>query len=214
MSGATQSQATAIDNAGNILGTFLSGARPTSGDFVEWDGRISKLGKRLALNGLNDAGDTMSLNMQGSVSVVVVYNVLTHHATPIPGLDGPNNFGTGINDAGDVVGTFFSSPPIMGVNGWAVLGGTMYAISAYQGCYTGASGINNSDEIVGSYGGVEPSGNHGFVVTNLATNPQYETVDVPRGAGTLINAVNDGGELVGEYVDAAGKTHGFLATPR
>jgi hypothetical protein len=51
-------------------------------------------------------------------------------------------------------------------------------------------------------------------VTNLATSPQYETVDVPRGAGTFSNAVNDGGERVGEYGDAVGKTHGFLATPR
>lgn len=52
---------------------------------------------------------------------------------------------------------------------------------------------------------------HGFTWT-----PQHgsRTVDDPDGAGTTtINGVNDFGQLAGFYVDRAGNTDGFLATP-
>jgi hypothetical protein len=40
----------------------------------------------------------------------------------------------------------------------------------------------------------------------------FTTVDDPHGIGTTtINGVNNAGDLVGFYVDAAGNTDGFLA---
>ncbi len=43
----------------------------------------------------------------------------------------------------------------------------------------------------------------------------FTTVDDPHGAGTTttINGVNDRGQVVGFYTDAAGNTDGMLATP-
>jgi len=42
----------------------------------------------------------------------------------------------------------------------------------------------------------------------------FVSVDDPNGVGTTtINGVNDAGDLVGFYLDAAGNTDGFLATP-
>jgi hypothetical protein len=42
----------------------------------------------------------------------------------------------------------------------------------------------------------------------------FRTVDDPKGIGTTtVNGVNDFGQLVGFYVDGAGNTDGFLATP-
>jgi hypothetical protein len=38
------------------------------------------------------------------------------------------------------------------------------------------------------------------------------TVDVPGATATGVFGVNARGDLVGAYVDAAGRTHGFLAT--
>ena len=52
---------------------------------------------------------------------------------------------------------------------------------------------------------------HGFTWT-----PQhgFTTVDDPHGIGTtVINGVNDKGQLVGFYADSAGNTDGLLATP-
>jgi hypothetical protein len=42
----------------------------------------------------------------------------------------------------------------------------------------------------------------------------FTTVDDPHGVGTtIINGVNDLGDLVGFYTDAAGNTDGMLAQP-
>ena len=42
----------------------------------------------------------------------------------------------------------------------------------------------------------------------------YQSVDDPNGIGTTtINGVNDAGDLVGFYTDAAGNTDGLLAAP-
>ena len=44
--------------------------------------------------------------------------------------------------------------------------------------------------------------------------PNFHKVNDPHGMGsTLINGVNDRGELVGFYTDSAGNTDGFLAKP-
>ena len=76
-----------------------------------------------------------------------------------------------------------------------------------------ALGVNDSDEVVGIYtvGSGSSAVMHGFTWT-----PQhgFYTVDDPHGVGpTTINGVNDRGQLVGFYVDSAGNTDGFLATP-
>jgi hypothetical protein len=42
----------------------------------------------------------------------------------------------------------------------------------------------------------------------------FKTVDDPNGLGsTTINGVNNAGDLVGFYVDAAGNTDGMLVIP-
>lgn len=78
---------------------------------------------------------------------------------------------------------------------------------------TQAFGVNNRDEVVGSYqvGSGSTAKMHGFTWT---PRNGFQTVDDPNGIGTTtINGVNDAGELVGFYVDAAGNTDGMLATP-
>lgn len=53
---------------------------------------------------------------------------------------------------------------------------------------------------------------HGFTWTPRGG---FTTVDDPNGVGsTTINGVNDQGELVGFYTDAAGNTDGMLAMPQ
>jgi hypothetical protein len=121
-------------------------------------------------------------------------------------------WGSGLNDAGDVVG-WESTPTITGVNGWAILSGVLYWLD-YSYCSSIASGINNNEAIVGTYSCGRATTWHGFVLKNLSTNPLYETVDDPGGTQTFINGINDKGELVGVFYDSAGSTHGFLAKPR
>jgi hypothetical protein len=76
---------------------------------------------------------------------------------------------------------------------------------------TQAFGVNDSDEVVGSYtvGSGASAVTHGFTWT---AQGGVKTVDDPHGIGaTTINGVDDHGCLVGFYVDSAGNTDGMLA---
>lgn len=88
-----------------------------------------------------------------------------------------------------------------------------------SGFNTEARGINASGEIAGFYqtdttcveGPVDirylPSCHkHGFTYANGT----YTTVDVPGAVSTVVNGLNDLGDLVGDYTNPDGSIHGFL----
>ncbi|MGB7102285.1 MAG: hypothetical protein WBD95_26430, partial [Xanthobacteraceae bacterium] len=110
---------------------------------------------------------------------------------------------SGINDAGQIVGTYFSGGKS---NGFLHDGSNYITLddpAATGG--TSANAINDSGEVVGTYsaGGTQS----GFVFSNGT----YVTLNDPLGAdGTLANGINNAGQIVGEYLDAHGSTHGFL----
>ena len=110
---------------------------------------------------------------------------------------------SGINDAGQIVGTYFSGGKS---NGFLHDGSNYITLddpAATGG--TSANAINDSGEVVGTYsaGGTQS----GF----LFSNGTYITLNDPLGAdGTLANGINNAGQIVGEYLDAHGSTHGFL----
>src|SRR5262249_20311045 len=47
----------------------------------------------------------------------------------------------------------------------------------------------------------------------LLSGGRYTTLDVPGSTLTFAYGINDAGQIVGTYIDAAGGQHGFLATP-
>ncbi len=110
---------------------------------------------------------------------------------------------SGVNDAGQIVGTYFSGGKS---NGFLHDGGNYITLddpAATGG--TSANAINDSGEVVGTYsdGGTQS----GF----LFSNGTYITLNDPLGAdGTLANGIDNAGQIVGEYLDAHGSTHGFL----
>jgi hypothetical protein len=114
---------------------------------------------------------------------------------------------TAINDRFDIAGN-------IGSDGFLLThGGKFITLSVPGASSTMALGVNNFDEVVGTYsvGSSTSAVMHGFTWT-----PQhgFTTVDDPHGIGTtVINGVNDKGQLVGFYADSAGNTDGLLATP-
>jgi hypothetical protein len=72
-------------------------------------------------------------------------------------------------------------------------------------------GINASGQIVGGY--CDPTGCHGF----LDSGGSFSAIDVPFAGpsvgSTVTNGIDDSGQIVGVYWDAAREMHGFLATP-
>jgi hypothetical protein len=79
------------------------------------------------------------------------------------------------------------------------------------GAGTGAQAINARGEIAGLF--FNSAGSHGFV--RSADGRSFNVIDHPAGVGTTsVFGLNDRGQVVGYYVDARGRNHGFVATPR
>jgi probable HAF family extracellular repeat protein len=116
-------------------------------------------------------------------------------------IDVPNATGTnvsGINDAGQIVGTYGL------FHGFLYSGGSFSTIDVPNvSAGTNARGINNAGQIVGTYFG----GPHGF----LYSGGSFATIDVPNAfpGSSSASGINDAGQIVGDYTDASGR-HGFL----
>ncbi len=118
-----------------------------------------------------------------------------------------------INDLDQVAG-FYTNPATGNTDGFLKADGRFTDLAVPGASSTMALGLNIRDEVVGTYtvGSGSSATMHGFTWT-----PQhgFSTIDDPQGMGTTtINGVNDFGQLVGFYVDGAGNTDGFLATPQ
>jgi probable HAF family extracellular repeat protein len=96
----------------------------------------------------------------------------------------------GINNSGAIVGDTIQG-------GFLLQNGKFTSISI-PGAHAGASGINSSGQIVGSYdansGGSNPQG-------YLYSGGTFTTIDVPGALETVLNGINDSGTIVGWYVD-------------
>ncbi len=91
------------------------------------------------------------------------------------------------------------------------IGGTFTTIRVPGFADTQVLGINNNGLAVGQAFG--PKGfTEGFVY-NVATKA-FTIVTDPNGVGsTVVNGINDAGDLVGFYTNSTGYTIGMLATP-
>src|ERR1700677_64833 len=117
---------------------------------------------------------------------------------------------TDINFKQQVTGFFIDAN---GVNhGWWLKAGTLLQLDYPGGTFTQATGENNLGLVVGTY--LDSAGaSHGFVYNgNTAT---YTSVDDPDGIViTLVNGVNDKGQLVGFTMPTSTTASGFVATPK
>ena len=71
----------------------------------------------------------------------------------------------------------------------------------------GARGINEREDIVGQFDGVSDGLTHGF----LLSNGSYVRIDFPRASSTVVSDINNHKIVVGDYFDADGNDHGFVA---
>jgi len=217
ISGAIEARAFDINNVGlgTVVGTVIDGSGQRA--FL-WDGStVSFPGNPPPPNGLG-------VNDNGNPPMIVGYFSdqagKQHGFTLPPGLGGPinvfNNLSTqtfGINNTRRMVGTlqessgefhafYLSGPDIASAQRITIQGASR----------SDAYGLNNAGDPaqvrhVGTYtmGGVD----HGFVHTQ---SRGVETFDFPGAQHTRAFGINDVGEIVGEYVDSNGRTHGFLGT--
>ena len=143
------------------------------------------------------------------------YSIITHRFSRVtkPGAAGLSLTAAAINNHGDVAGFYTTSGGVTD----AFLkypGGRFITLAVPGASMTQAFGVNDSDEVVGTYtvGTGNNAATHGFT---WRPGHGFSTVDDPHGIGTTtINGVNDRGDLVGFYTDGKGNTDGMLALPR
>jgi hypothetical protein len=136
------------------------------------------------------------------------YNINTGRFSSVtdPQDQGASLQATAINDRGHIAGN-------IGSDGFLLSHGHLTELAVPGASATMALGVNNFDEVVGTYlvGSGSSAVMHGFT---WQPGRGFTSIDDPHGIGTTtVNGVNDFGQLVGFYTDAAGNTDGFLATP-
>jgi hypothetical protein len=130
-------------------------------------------------------------------------------------LNDPNLTGftlaAGIDDAGEVVGSYRDSAGNNHGFSLSGVGGTFTTLDVQGATSTSATGVsivNDEVEIVGVYNDAS-GGSRGFVLTPPA---RCQSFDAPGHAGkTAGTRINSLGQLVGNFVDSTLTTHGFSA---
>lgn len=162
------------------------------------------------LLGVNDSDIAVGFYVDGAGnSHGYLYNIRTHKFTTLPVTGSAVSVtATGINNKGDICGFFNASTgPVKSF--LVTHSGHVFILSRAGADMTQAFGVNDSDEVVGAT--TVGANTFGFTWT---PGGGFKTVNDPKGVGsTIINGVNDAGQLVGFYNSANGNTNGMLATP-
>jgi len=130
-----------------------------------------------------------------------IYSFTTFNA---PGASGFGTNAYGINDSGQIVGSFFDAGNTT-THGFVNTGGSFTTIDVPGATRTAAYGINHSGQIVGWFR--DALGDHGFV----DAGGSFTTINAPGATNTYAYGINDSGQVVGSFVDALG-SHGFVDT--
>lgn len=211
--GAVQTQVTGINNSGTTSGFYADAAGDNSGYVLKggiWTvvidphttGTVNQL---LGLNNNGVAAGFYTDSKGNSHGYTFNFHNDTFSAVSVPGA--VSLTATGVNFQGDVSG-FYTTKGGATRSFLLLRHGKLVTFTAPGSTNTTAFGINNSDEIVGSY--VVGTATHGFVWYK----GKLVTVDDPNGVGnTVITGLNSEGDLVGFYT-GGNIVNGFLATPR
>lgn len=183
----------------------------SNGTFTNVDYPNTAFNQLLSQNDLQQAAGYYSLSQDNSTpDFPYIYDEVggVFEVIYIPGAVGGAQ-ATGINNSQQKCGFFIDSSMVN--HGWLLNGGVFVQLDFPGSTFTQALGLNNKGSVVGDYmdsGGLT----HGFVYT-ISTG-KYVSIDDPSGVGsTIVNGVNDAGDLVGFFGTAPINT-GFLALPQ
>jgi probable HAF family extracellular repeat protein len=196
-----------INDAGQIVGSI---GGPGGKGFLYSDGVFTDIyypqGFSTSANGINNAGQILV-----GIDFVGSFVLSNGELTPIivPGISPMLVQASGINNIGQVVGSFGFSDDLQGF-----LQDTNGDVTTFRfpgAVETHPSGINDFGEIVGYYRGTGGP-YHGFIYRNGDFTPFDEPL-VGSFLGTQTREINNAGQIVGTFTDASGRIQGFLATP-
>jgi len=221
--GSVQTQVVGINNHGTTVGFYSPTNNGSDANYGFWNRTAGTYGAVFdplttstpAVNqllGINDNAVAAGFyNDANGNSHGYTYNLNTGKFTPVvdPAHAAASLTATAIDNAGDVAGFFVNGSGLD--RGFLDKGGTFTTISLPGFADTQVLGMNNNGQLVGQAFG--PLGFTVGFVYNVAT-ATFTKVSDPNGVGaTVVNGINDAGDLVGFYVNGAGNTIGLLATP-
>jgi hypothetical protein len=217
--GSAQTQVTGLNDLGDTSGFWVT-ANGTNHGFVEWNGVFTSYNNPKTPHAAGSVNQLLGVNNNGVAvgfyndavghSHAYEVNQATHVYTAIKIPGAVSAVATGINNAGDIVGTATDSAKV--TTSWLLKNGHLTTFQFPGGSDTQAFGINSTDHIVGSY--LDGQGvQHGFVLSNpLGPKSSWQKIDDPNGIGsTVVNGINAAGDLVGFYTDSTGNVDGMLA---
>jgi|HubBroStandDraft_1064217.scaffolds.fasta_scaffold00330_15 hypothetical protein len=212
-----QQEATCINDAGQIVGTYLDssnfnhGYERIGGKFTPLEVPFAGATATLPFS-INDSGEVVGCwgdsdgNDHGFTLIGGTYASFDY-----PG--GSQTCADDINSAGDIIGTYFDASGVE--NGFLLSGGT-YTSFAYPGAVqTFVNGINDSGVIVGGYcTTTECEDTLDGVQNFLLSGGVFTPINIlPGEVYAVVDDINNDGVLVGWYQDADGLVVSFMATP-
>lgn len=224
--GSAQTQVTGLNNNGVTVGFFshTNDANPANNanfGFYKAHGRFHQVNFPASspasppvdqLLGVNDSDIAVGFyNDSIGNAHGYKYNIRTHHFSTVSIAGAVSLSATGINNHGDVCGFFNTATgPVTGF--LLTRGGHLYTFAeSGTNLTTQAFGVNDRDEVVGAVTNNGTMATYGFTWT---PGHGFRKVNDPAGIGsTVINGVNDAGDLVGFYTGTKGNVNGLLATP-
>ena len=195
-------------NQGNTVFTSVQDPNtPTTGTLVN------------QLLGVNTSGMAAGFYVDANGnSQGYVYNIPTQQFTAVTlptAFNAASTTATGINNGGAISGFYVDTNG--NTHGFIDNGGTFTSYDDPNGTNTMIFGLNNNGQAVGSF--TDAAGvNNGFMFDYLTNT--WQTVNDPLSSttaafditGTILNGINDRGQLVGFYSDGT-NIDGMLATP-
>lgn len=192
---------TYVDSAGMQHGFLLSGGTFTTIDYPGAAGTTAQ--------GINSQGDIVGSHIgDSSGAASAIHGFLLQHGTFTP-LNYPGRLGMiaqRINDAGQITGCNHDNDMAESMHGFLYSDGNWSALST--GMTMGTGLLPDGSLAVGFYNYSTTSGRAYF-----ASGDSMMEFDFPFAGGSAAWDISPSGEVVGQYADAAKKTHGFLLIP-
>ena len=153
---------------------------------------------------INNAGTIVGTIQRSGTNSTIGFELNGITYTKIVPPDAAQTGLTAVNNVGECLGITTSKSGTR--DSFLLKGGKLVKLDSPNNVFP--YGINDLDELTGSYTRLgQESG--GFVYKNGV----HQSLIFPGSASTVATAINNSGEVVGFFYDAAGNLHGFLWTP-